>query len=154
MSGWLTCPKGNKLNLLPFSSRFDPFLIPTFTFTFPFPFLRSVPALPATTQTSNRTAGATGFGYNLDTASSPTSGDRSIDVSDNSVDPEDTWWVAAAGGAGVGLGIVLLAALLFTKFGKKSRSDSGARHPPVEPIPTGSPNRGDGFADETKAEPY
>lgn len=32
---------------------------------------------------------------------------------------DNSWWVAAAGGAGVGLGVVLLGAVLFLKFGKK-----------------------------------
>lgn len=99
----------------------------------------------------NRTAGVSGFGYNLDTASSPTSAeDRSVDGGD-SVDPEDTWWVAAAAGAGVGLGIVLFAALVFTKFGKKSGAGAGARRPSVEPMRS---KRSGVFADETKAEPY
>lgn len=117
--------------------------------TSPFP---AVPALPAATPTKkNRTAGVSGFGYNLDTASSPTSAeDRSVDGGD-SVDPEDTWWVAAAAGAGVGLGIVLFAALVFTKFGKKSGAGAAARRPSVEPMRS---KRSGVFADETKAEPY
>lgn len=97
-----------------------------------------------------------GFGYNLDTGSASATEDRSIDdsttSSSDSVDPEDTWWVAAAAGAGVGLAVVLLGALAFTKVGKKRRaaavmSPTNAR--------SGSKGRGGGgsFADETKSEP-
>eukprot|EP00903_Cladosiphon_okamuranus_P014013 g13031.t1 len=94
-------------------------------------------------------ASVDGFGYNLDTASSPSSsgGDRSFGGND-SVDLEDTWWVAAAAGAGVGLAVVLIGAVLFTKFRKKS--GSGAGRPAVQP----SDKRRGGFADETKAEPF
>lgn len=81
----------------------------------------------------------------MDTTSSPTSTeDRGIDSSD-SIDPEDTWWVAAAAGAGVGLGVVLFGALLFSKFGKKAGAGSAVES---------SYKRHNGFSDETKAEPY
>lgn len=100
-----------------------------------FPFFRLAPR-----RKTHRTAGVAGFGYNVDTSSPTSTEDRGIDSGD-SVDPEDTWWVAAAAGAGVGLGVVLLGAGLFFKFGKKTR-------PSVEPSCT----RVDEGADETKAE--
>ena len=93
---------------------------------------------------AHRTAGVAGFGYDVATSSAPNSAvDRAFDGGD-SVDPEDTWWVAAAAGAGVGLGVVLIGAVLFTKLGKK------AGRPAVQ----SSYKRGDSLADETKAEPF
>lgn len=94
--------------------------------------------------TTRSTAGVAGFGYNLETASSPAT-DRGTSSSD-SVDPEDTWWVAAACGAGVGLIVVLLGAVLFTKYGKR-KDHVGAKSKP------GRSAVRSGFPDETKAEP-
>lgn len=116
------------------------------------------------TQPYNSIEGVAGYGYNLsadegtdDTAeadedgydddASDTAEDRATVGSggDGSVDPEDTWWVAAAAGAGVGLGILLCGGLLMNKFGKRN-AVAGAR--------AAAPAKGSGgAADETKAEP-
>lgn len=95
--------------------------------------------------------GVAGFGYSLDTGSASMIEDRGIeDNTADSVDPEDTWWVAAAAGAGVGLAVVLLGALAYTKFGKKTRS--GAVASPTAARFGSKDSASASFADETKSE--
>ena len=109
-----------------------------------------IPAVHHTPSTTYRsTDGVAGFGYNLETTSSPAA-DR--EASSDSVDPEDTWWVAAASGAGVGLAVVLLGAVLFTKYGKR-KDHVGARSKPSAVQSGSGRGRKGGFPDETKAEP-
>lgn len=94
-----------------------------------------------------------GFGYNFQATAatpSPTSiedAERSgIEVDGGgSSDGDSSWWVAAAAGAGVGLGIVFLGALLFSCLGKNKRGGPKAT--------VGSGGGGEGLASETKAEP-
>lgn len=103
----------------------------------------------------HRTAGVAGFGYNADDGDTPspvTTGGNG-----DSVDPEDSWWVAAASGAAVGLGVLMFAAILFNNTGTKKSAGAGAGGAPaaVRPSVMGSSSkRRDGFVDETKAEPF
>lgn len=114
--------------------------------------LTSHPPPPAPSPHS--TEAVAGFGYNLQstgaTPSPTTVAERSeqsgIDANGGGSDGKDTsWWVAAAVGAGVGLGIVVLGGLLISRFGKK-------RTAVAKPSAV---NAGDGgeTANETKAEP-
>lgn len=100
------------------------------------------------------TEGVAGFGYNIQSTGgtpAPTtvaerSGQSGIDVGGSGSDGEDTsWWVAAAVGAGVGLGIVFLGALLISRFGKKRAG--------VAKSSAVNGEDGGDFANETKAEP-
>lgn len=78
------------------------------------------------------TDGVDGFGYSMDgtagddaiASPSPSSAEDSErsgveDGGGSGGGADNSWWVAAVGGAGVGLGVVLLGAVLFLKFGKK-----------------------------------
>lgn len=111
----------------------------------------------------HRTEGLAGFGYSLpDTANN---GDVSTpapttveDLQESNASGESTggssdgadnsWWVAAAAGAGVGLGVVLLGALLFTKYGKKKEPGYGGMSKASSAAVST-----DDLTGETKAEP-
>ena len=94
-----------------------------------------------------------GFGYNFRSTGatpSPTtvaerSGQSGIDVGGGSDGEDISWWVAAAIGAGVGLGIVLLGGFLLSRFGKK-RAD-------VAKASAGNAGHEGESGNETKAEP-
>lgn len=75
------------------------------------------------------TDGVAGFGYNIDStpSPSPTPAPGSADTGTGGIETDTTttlkadnsWWIAAAGGAGVGLGVLAFGSLIFLKFGKK-----------------------------------